>query len=99
MELLKNKIMEHCYLISYDLCLSGCDYDMLYQAIKRFPCWARLTQSLWAVVTTASTQEIRDYLLRYIDDNDRLLVIQSGRNAAWNNLIASSKWCKINLIK
>lgn len=91
--------MEHCYLISYDLCHADRNYDLLYMAIKRFPCWAKLTESLWAVVTTASSQEIRDYLLRYIDENDRLIIIQSGKSAAWKNVIASTQWCKINLIR
>ena len=91
--------MEHCYLISYDLCQPGRNYENLYEALRRFSKWARLTESFWAVVSTATSTEIRDYLLRYIDDNDRIIVIQSGRNAAWNHVIASNEWCRINLIK
>lgn len=91
--------MEHCYLISYDLCQPGREYMPLYDAIKRFPKWARLTESFWAVISPLTTMEIRDYLLRYIDTSDRIIVIQSGRNAAWNNLIASSDWCKTYLIQ
>lgn len=91
--------MEHCYLISYDLSQPGRNYSELYDALRRFPKWARLTESFWAVVSSAQATDIRDYLLRYIDEDDRLIVIQSGRNAAWNNLIASNEWCRINLIR
>ena len=91
--------MEHCYLISYDLCQPGRDYESLFDAIRRFPKWARLTESFWAIVCASNTTEIRDHLMRYMDANDRIIVIQSGRNAAWNNIIASSDWCRINLVQ
>lgn len=91
--------MEHCYIIIYDLCTPGQDYQELYSAIKSFPHWGKLTESAWAVVSDKSPADIRDYLRQLIDKNDRLMVVQSGCNAAWQNMIASNDWVRLNIVK
>lgn len=53
---------QHCYIISYDLCQLGRDYNRLYQTLKSFPNWGRLTESTWAIVSERDTVQIRDYL-------------------------------------
>lgn len=90
---------QHCYIISYDLCRPGKDYSSLYKAIKSFPGWGRLTESTWAIVCSGSVVQIRDYLMQYMDANDRLVVILSGRAAAWTKLLASNDWLRNNLAK
>lgn len=89
---------EHCFIIAYDLIQPERDYTKLYSAIKSYPIWGKLTESVWAIVTTKNHIEIRDFLNQFIQD-DRLIVIQSGRNAAWTNVIANNTWVKNNLIK
>ena len=32
------------------------------------------------------------------DDNDRLIVIKSGQQAAWTNVMATNDWIKENII-
>ncbi len=86
-----------CYIITYDLCVPGRDYSSLYEAIKSYSRWGKITQSTWAIVTTFNAQEIRDHLLRYMDDNDRLMVIKGGASAAWRHAMASNEWLKTNL--
>ena len=90
---------EHCYIISYDLLKPTQDYENLYSAIKAFHYWGRLTESTWAIVTSKSHVEVRDNLKKYLDDNDRLIVVRSGRVAAWTKLMASDGWVKQQLIK
>lgn len=90
---------QHCYIISYDLCQPGRDYETLYQALKSFPNWGKLTESTWAVVTNKTAVEIRDFLRNYIDSNDRLIVILCGRSAAWTRLLADNAWVIENLKK
>ena len=90
---------QHCYIISYDLCQPGRNYDELYQGLRSFSNWGKLTESTWAVVSCKTCIEIRDFLSQYIDSNDRLVVILSGQYAAWTKLIATDKWLKENLIK
>lgn len=90
---------EHCYIISYDLVAPNRNYDELYKAIKAYPVWGRLTESTWAMVSSDNHVAIRDNLKKHIDDDDRLVVIQSGRSAAWTKIMASDNWAKQSLIK
>lgn len=90
---------KHCYIIMYDLRAPGRDYSALYSAIKSYVYWGRITESTWAVVSELNAFAIRDHLMKYIDSNDRLMVIKSGLHAAWVNTMASNDWLKQNLVK
>lgn len=85
-----------CYIISYDLRKSR-NYDSLYEALRSYNRWARITESTWAVVTAESAVEIRDNLRKVMDNDDRLFVIKSGTEAAWRNSRCKSEWLKENL--
>ncbi len=86
-----------CYIISYDLLKPGRNYDALYEAIRSYSRWARVNESVWAVVTNSNAVQIRDHLLQYLDQNDRVFVIKSGVEAAWRNSICKNEWLKENL--
>lgn len=87
-----------CYIITYDL-RKFRNYDALYFAIKSYGTWGKITESTWAIVTNQSTAEIRNYLLNFIDNDDRLFVIKSGGEAAWQNTIAENHWLQQHLPK
>lgn len=86
-----------CYLISYDLVGPDRNYDALIKEIKSYGTWAHITESFWAVVTEAKAKEIRANLKTHLDDNDRLVIIKSGTEAAWSNVICRNEWLKKNL--
>jgi len=88
----------HCYLIMYDLCGVGKDYDSLISAIKKNESWGHLTKSTWAVVSHKTATEIRNELRHFMDQKDRLIVVRSGRAAAWSNCLASNSWIHDNII-
>ncbi|MCM1041905.1 MAG: hypothetical protein NC396_05710 [Bacteroides sp.] len=88
----------HCYIIMYDLRAPGRNYEQLYQAIKSYGTWGKLTESSWAIVSDQTAENIRNFLFTFIDGNDRLMVIQSGKNAAWRNIRANNDWLKKNLV-
>lgn len=72
------------YMIGYDLNTPGQDYDELIPAIKkRFKTFLHRLDSTWIVRTNMTAEEIRDYLLPYIDYSDELLVAQLTGEAAW----------------
>ena len=87
----------HCFIVSYDLCQPGRNNDELYAALKNFHNWGKLTESTWAVVSQLTAVEIRDLLMRYIDSNDRLIVVKGGKSAAWNRMLAKNQWLIDNL--
>lgn len=86
-----------CYIVSYDLRAQGRNYEQLYAALKNYPKWAMINESVWAIVTEKSAVDIRDNLTQYIDSNDRLFVIKSGVEAAWRNSKCKNEWLKENL--
>jgi len=88
-------------LISYDLIgrdETSDDYKRLIEKIKSYGGWAKIHYSFWALQTSLSTKQLRDELAAYVDKNDRLIVIEAGRNAAWRNLANDvSDWLKNSL--
>ena len=88
--------MSNCYIISYDLKKKR-DYASLYKAIKSYETWAKINESTWAIVTDQKAAEVRDFLLKNMDDDDCLFVIKSGLVAAWRNVGCKNEWLKKNL--
>lgn len=83
----------------YDLRAPGRNYQALYNAIKSYQNWGKITESSWAVITHQTSSQIRDYLQGFVDYNDRLMVIKSGGEAAWQNALADNNWLRENLAK
>ena len=82
------------HIIGYDL-RGKRDYHSLYQAIRSYGFYVHTLESQWIIVTNRSVVEVRDYLLKYIDDNDGLFVATLTGNTAWNKLLTGDvgvKW-------
>lgn len=86
--------MNKCYIISYDLMAPGKNYEALYNAIKSYGTWGKITESCWIVVSAFSAAVIRDQLSMYMDRNDRLFVSRLAIPAAWKNTKADDAWVK-----
>ena len=85
-------------IISYDLNRPGQNYNPLYEAIKRYDNWWHHLDSTWIIVTPQTAVQVRDNLTQHIDSNDKLLVVKSGREAAWIGFNdEGSKWLKDNI--
>ncbi|SOC53468.1 hypothetical protein SAMN05421509_102381 [Chromohalobacter canadensis] len=57
--------MKHTYIVSYDI-KGGADYEPLYDALKSYSAWAKITESSWALITEDSHTEIRDNLKQHL---------------------------------
>lgn len=66
------------YLISYDLIRpeTSSGYVNLINAIKSAGNWAKPLESLWLIKSNLTSVQIRDALIKFIDSNDKLLVIE-----------------------
>ena len=85
------------YIITYDLCKPGQNYDELINAIKTYN-WCKIAESAWVVTTTKKASEIRDHLKSKIDKNDKLFVGKLNGEAAWyGESDTVTKWLKENL--
>jgi hypothetical protein len=86
------------YIVSYDLTQARpTEYETLYSRLKEYGTWAKITESTWAVVTSQSAKEVRDTLSKHIHKGDRLFVVKSGVESAWQNVRCRSEWLKKNL--
>ena len=81
------------YSISYDLRAPGRDYKTLTDELARLGA-KRILQSHWVARRNNTTAEgLRDHFKRFIDSNDRLMVIEIGGTgwASWNIMADPNK--------
>jgi hypothetical protein len=77
--------------ISYDLKEPGKNYDRVISAIKSLGSWAKIHYSFWYVQCDLSAAQVRDALIRVIDTNDSVYVVDAtNNNAAWHNISSSA---------
>jgi hypothetical protein len=62
-------------LVTYDLKVPGRNYEQLYDALKQASGWWHHLESTWVIQTSDTVQTWSDRLLRVIDNNDRLLIV------------------------
>lgn len=85
-----------CYIITFYFNPARAN-PTLQDAIIAYGTWARISETTWAIITTQSATEVRDALETHLRPLDRLFVVKSGREAAWQNVECSSEWLKTNL--
>jgi hypothetical protein len=85
-----------CYLISFEVADKG-DSEKVIQAIKDYGTWAHIAGSLWAVVTDAEAEAVRDDLGQHLPRGSRIIVVKSGVEAAWRKVNCRDEWLKKHL--
>jgi len=78
------------YLISYDLDKPGQNYQQLINRLTQLGA-KRVLYSQWLVTSAANAEAIRNDLLRFMDNNDRILVSELRNHAAWKSLMISDQ--------
>jgi hypothetical protein len=79
------------FSVSYDLLKPGQDYTALWARLRALGA-TRVLESQWALRGAYTATALRDDLVKYIDTNDRLLVIDvTNSQFAWHNLKADIK--------
>jgi hypothetical protein len=88
--------------ISYDLHEPGKNYDRVIAAVKSLGSWAKIHYSFWYVKSSLTAGEARDAIVRSMDSNDSVYVVDATNNvAAWHNIPDDSakfireKWLKV----
>lgn len=73
------------YFLSYDL-IKAKDYQKLYDELVKFKA-KRVLESVWCFkYESGKSGDLRDHFVKFIDADDRLLVIQSSGWASRNLL-------------
>lgn len=82
------------YHIAYDLTRPGQNYPGLIDAIQSLGEWRRTLLSGWFVISSYDAYQIRNYLQRFIDPTDRLVVIEIRGENAWQLHPDDAMWLK-----
>lgn len=64
---------------------------------KSFDTWGQLTETSWLVTSEYDCNAIRDYLVHFMSNGDRLVVVETGSSAAWHNVMATNEFVKHNI--
>lgn len=80
--------------VSYDLKAPGKDYSRLWNHLKSYGNYARPLESYWLIRTGYSVEQVRNSCKTYVDQNDKIFVVDvTGRPSAWNNIsVAVVDW-------
>lgn len=73
----------NAHVVCYDLLKQGQNYTALIARLEKYPTHWHVQGSVWIVVTTQSSADIRDYLKPALDSNDKLIVARLDGEAAW----------------
>lgn len=85
------------YLLTYDLCKPGQNYEGLINAIKTYN-WCKIAESAWVITGATSSSEIYNRLKPKIDTNDKLFVAKLTGEATWYGEPEEvTKWLKNHL--
>ncbi|WP_281980342.1 hypothetical protein [Tenacibaculum mesophilum] len=86
------------YLIGYDLNKEGQNYNSLISEIKKLGNWWHCLDSTLIIKSNSSAVIIRNHLSKFIDENDKLLVVRLEGEGAWLGFDTDcSNWLKNNL--
>ena len=84
--------------VSYDLSEPERNYDGLLEYLSSFARWTRVLDSMWIIRTTKSAETVRDELMRFVDSNDRVVVLDVTDDCwAANFTSDSTNWMYSNM--
>jgi len=89
--------MANSKIISYDLRAPGRNYENVYNYLKSFTIWGKLTESTWYISSPKDCVQIRDEIKRLVDLNDRIFVAELNGVAAWTSILMDSNYLKAHL--
>lgn len=72
------------FIITYDLNKPGQDYTDLIDAIKSYSAWCNIAKSVWCIITNDTAETTRNFLKKFLDQNDILFVSKVSAPAAWH---------------
>ena len=86
------------FQVIYELSKPGRDYSELVEYLSSFNSWTRALDSTWFIRTRKSEETVRDELMRFLDSNDRVMVLDVTEDAwAANFTSDSTNWMYSNM--
>lgn len=74
------------YAVTYDLITPGQDYEKLHEQLRSYRSYSKRFDSFWLIDADKTAAEIRDDLIKVVDENDTLFVIEVKKHWAGRKL-------------
>jgi hypothetical protein len=82
------------YCVAYDLNNPGQNYSELYRELRNSSGFWHELESIWLISTFENAQQLSNRLLKHIDQNDRLLVLNVNRD--FQGWLPNDAWTWLN---
>jgi hypothetical protein len=84
--------------VTYDLSKPLREYPALLEYLSSFNTWTRVLDSMWFIRTRKSEEKVRDELMRFLDKNDKVVVLDVTDDCwAANFTSDSTNWMYSNM--
>jgi len=87
-----------CYIVSFEATTEA-SAKQITERLQTFGSFCPINKFCWAIITDKKAVEIRDLVGASLPATDRIFVLRSGTEAAWQNSYGekNSEWLKKNL--
>ena len=87
-----------CYVVTFEIGQST-TIGGLVEQLKTYGGYCPIHANAWAITTEKTALQICQHLMAHIGPADRIFVVRSGTQAAWNSAYSEghTEWLKKNL--
>ena len=87
-----------CYIVTFEVANIE-KRNELKGRIQTYGTYCPIHENCWALVTENTASQVRDYLMEIINPPDKIFIIKSGVEAAWNTTYGTKNadWLKEKL--
>jgi hypothetical protein len=87
-----------CYIITFDVA-DASKQHLLESRLMEYETYCPIHKNCWALLTEKTAVQVRDHLMEIISSPDKIFIIKSGLEAAWNDTYGpdNTTWLKDKL--
>ena len=84
-----------CYIVTFDAADVAVRKNVR-ERLKTYGLWCPMHKHCWAIMSDQNAVQIRDHLTELLGPDDRLFVVRSGTEAAWQHSYGpkNNEWLK-----
>jgi hypothetical protein len=88
----------NCYIVSFET-KTEASRERVRERLRLYKRYCPIHKYCWAIMSDDAAKSIRDEVAKVMDSGERLFVIRSGTEAAWQNSFGekNNEWLRKNL--
>ncbi len=86
------------YIVTFQI-LNPVRRKKIKEHLKTYSSYCPIHQNAWAILTDKKSTDIRNSIIKLVDEADRIFIIRSGTESAWYNIYGklNTEWLQKNL--